>query len=242
MVSIFRRRDDRVVTPRLRSRSDAKLEENINRVALRELTPELGLFLSRAAYVQLALFEMASRAMSTAPDAAGKNALSGVATRSLAKYEGLVAEMRRAGEDPERTMQRSAREIDAFRRDTEGADWFEQLVSSYVIGGFLDDFFVRLAAGLADADAGRRVASLLATPSGDEATIAQLQQAMQADPPLASRLALWGRRLVGDTMLVARESLAVPEVSAHDDARLEPVFTELIAAHTRRMDALGLTA
>ncbi len=27
-----------------------------------------------------------------------------------------------------------------------------------------------------------------------------------------------------------------------DEQRIEPVFTELIALHTRRMDALGLTA
>jgi hypothetical protein len=27
-----------------------------------------------------------------------------------------------------------------------------------------------------------------------------------------------------------------------EESRIEPVFTELIAAHTRRMDGLGLTA
>jgi hypothetical protein len=48
--------------------------------------------------------------------------------------------------------------------------------------------------------------------------------------------------LVGDTILVARSALAAAPSSANDEARIEPVFTELIAAHTRRMDALGLTA
>jgi hypothetical protein len=42
---------------------------------------------------------------------------------------------------------------------------------------------------------------------------------------------------VGDTLLVARSAMAVTQ-----DSRIEPVFTELIAAHTRRMDGLGLTA
>ena len=54
---------------------------------------------------------------------------------------------------------------------------------------------------------------------------------------------MWGRRLVGDTLLVARSALR--ESKAHgsrDEERIEPVFTELIAAHTRRMDRLGLTA
>jgi hypothetical protein len=53
---------------------------------------------------------------------------------------------------------------------------------------------------------------------------------------------MWGRRLIGDTMLVARQSLNLGKHDVSDEARIEPVFTELIAAHTRRMDALGLTA
>jgi hypothetical protein len=42
-------------------------------------------------------------------------------------------------------------------------------------------------------------------------------------------------------MLVARSALEQhPAASVNE--RVEPVFTELIASHTRRMDALGLTA
>jgi hypothetical protein len=47
---------------------------------------------------------------------------------------------------------------------------------------------------------------------------------------------------VGDTLLIARGSLAPHPDTAKDEERLEPVFTEVIAAHTRRMDVLGLTA
>ena len=69
-----------------------------------------------------------------------------------------------------------------------------------------------------------------------------IRDAIDANPRLASRLAMWGRRLLGDTMLVARASLATSANHDTDEARIEPVFTELIAAHTRRMDGLGLTA
>ena len=75
----------------------------------------------------------------------------------------------------------------------------------------------------------------------ESAIVAELSAAIDDDPQLASRLALWGRRLVGDTLLVARAAISASHESA-DDERLEPVFTELVAAHTRRMDALGLTA
>ena len=45
-----------------------------------------------------------------------------------------------------------------------------------------------------------------------------------------------------EKFVIARSALAIPKSGHTDEARLEPVFTELIAAHTRRMDALGLTA
>ena len=241
MVSIFSRRIKHVDIPRLKTRAARAGDDNVNRVALGELTPDPTSFLGRSAYLQLSIFETAARAVSTAPDTSGKNALSKVAQVSLAKYEGLVAELKRSGRDPADTMDPFRRDIDRFRSLTYGADWYENLVTCYVTAGLLDDFFVRLADGLPE-DQGKRIAALLAPDEASELIVFELRSAIQANPRLASRLAMWGRRLVGDTLLIARSALAVPENTAPDEARLEPVFTELIAAHTRRMDALGLTA
>lgn len=213
----------------------------MNRVALRELTPELPSYLGRAAYLQLSIFEAAAHAVATAPTPAGKAAMSQVAKSSMTKYDGLIGELKRAGLDPVATMAPFTTEADAFRHDTSGGDWYESLVTNYVIAGLLDDFFVRLADGLRD-DQRARIATLLAPDSASSHIIGELTSAIADNPRLASRLALWGRRLVGDTLLIARSALATPENTAPDEARLEPVFTELIAAHTRRMDALGLTA
>jgi hypothetical protein len=41
---------------------------------------------------------------------------------------------------------------------------------------------------------------------------------------------------------VARSAIPVTARASSKQERIEPVFTELIAAHTRRMDGLGLTA
>jgi hypothetical protein len=71
---------------------------------------------------------------------------------------------------------------------------------------------------------------------------AELRAAIAADPALADRLALWGRSRVGDTLLIARSALRASERPDRAGQQVEPVFTELIADHTRRMDALGLTA
>ena len=130
--------------------------------------------------------------------------------------------------------------IDEFRARTEGTDWYEAILANYVAAGLLNDVFVRLAAGL-QADHHKRIVAVLKAHDDAPLVVQELSAAIEADPRLASRLALWGRRLVGDTLLVARAAVSASHVSA-DDECLEPVFTELIAAHTRRMDALGLTA
>ncbi len=225
--------------PRVRSRRNEQLAPT--KVDLHELTPDVIAFLGQAAYVQLTIFENLSRAVATAPTTEAKSLLSVVAGRALDKHHGLTAEISKRGEMPGQVMDPFTARVDDFQRHTGGSDWLELLVTCYVTAGFLDDFFAKLAVGL-PADIGPRMAKLIGGPSDDEVLTRQILQAIDANPRLASRLAMWGRRLVGDTMLVARGALALSPNHDNDEARIEPVFTELIAAHTRRMDALGLTA
>lgn len=215
------------------------------KVELADLTPDPVSYLGQAAYLELALFEDVGRAIVAAPSTMAKSALSRVASPHLLAHEGLVAELRRRGADPATAMEPYRRGIDDFQRRTAGQDWYEILVTCYVTAGFLTDFFLGLAAGL-PRDLRERVASLLDVEAGEEVLVAELRAAIDGNPRLASRLAMWGRRLVGDTMLVARAALGLGRASTvaapPREDRIEPVFTELIAAHTRRMDALGLTA
>ena len=213
----------------------------MDRVDLAELTPELLPYLGQAAYVQLALFETLSHALSVAPTAASKVAVSRVAALALAKHHGLAAEIKRLGHEPGPAMAPFAARIDEYARTTLGADWYEMLVTAYLTAGLLGDFQRQLAGGLS-ADARARIITLLSGDDGHAMLVDELRSAIDANPRLASRLAMWGRRLVGDTLLIARSSLANVGHTRHDEARLEPVFTELIASHTHRMDALGLTA
>ncbi|GAB3607154.1 ferritin-like fold-containing protein [Conyzicola nivalis] len=238
MVNWFSRTGKRAEVPRLRPRSET---EPATKVDLAELTPDLLTFLGKAAYLQLTIFENLGRAMAVAPTTEAKEVLSRVAALSLAKHHGLTAEIRRHGEEPGAVMEPFTRSIDDFQRVTQGGDWFEELLACHITAGFLDDFFVHLAAGLPTDYAGR-VTTVLRADSGAELLADELRREIEADDKLDSRLAMWGRRLVGDTMLVARATLAPSANSVSDEARIEPVFTELIAAHTRRMDGLGLTA
>jgi hypothetical protein len=237
VVSLFGRRPKRVDVPRLKPRREAQV--NVSRVDFAELTPQPIAYLGQAAYLQLAIFETLTRAVATAPTTEAKEALSRAAGLSLVKHQALSAEIAKKGKDSGEVMAPYAERIDSYTRVTAGADWYETLVTSYVTSGMLDDFYRSLASGL-PADIAARVAGIFSGADGHDLIVAELRNAIAANPRLASRLAMWGRRLVGDTLLIARSALS--EQSRPDEARLEPVFTELIAAHTRRMDALGLTA
>jgi hypothetical protein len=222
----------------LRSRSEDIVTTKVD---LHEFTPDLMGFLGRAAYVQLTIFENLSRAVSSAPTTSAKTSIGRAAELSISRHRMLADEITRDGGSPAEAMEPYTGFVDEFERVTRGADWYETLVTCYLTSGFLDDFFARLAVGLPP-EPGRRVAEIYKGESGEALLAAQLRIAIEENPRLSSRLAMWGRRLVGDTMLVARASLVYSENHKSDEARIEPVFTELIAAHTRRMDALGLTA
>ncbi|MGN6445527.1 ferritin-like fold-containing protein, partial [Amnibacterium sp.] len=137
-------------------------------------------------------------------------------------------------------------DIDRYRRRLADSGWHESVLTLHLSAGLLDDFFAGLAAGLPEPEA-HRVVAILQRDIGHDALVAVLQAGLAADKRLGSRLALWGRRLVGDTLLVARSALAdvrdpSGQPAATEERRVEPILNDLIAAHTRRMDRLGLTA
>jgi hypothetical protein len=223
---------------RLKPRRETVAAERVN---LSDIAPELLPYLGQCAYLQLDLFQTLSRVVDAIDDLSSKEGISEAAGFALAKHQGLAAEIRRHDGDPAVVMAPFAVAIDRFRQTTDGADWRETLLGVHVSAGLLDDFFIRLSEGL-PADVGPRAANLLGSDAGEQTIVAILKAELEADPRVSSRLAMWGRRLVGDTLLVARSALHGSGDSRSDEQRIEPIFTEIIGAHTRRMDALGLTA
>ena len=216
-------------------------EHDVDRYDLGDLTPDVTSYLGQVAYFELAMFETLTRAMVASPSLASKEGLSTVAGDALTKHHGIVAELRKLGVDPASAMEPFAQAIDRYRRVAGGSDWLETLMSAYITGGFLDDFFQRIVGGLPRALAAR-VRALIEPDREAAIMVAELQIAMADDPRVSSRLALFGRRLLGDAILLARSAIAGSGDRAHDEAKMEPVFTDLIAEHSRRMDALGLTS
>jgi len=220
----------------LRSRGEVG---DATRVDCAELAPDASTFLGQAAYLQLGYFETLSELIASTPELAKKEALSRAAGAALTKHQDIVALIRERGDDPTAVMLPFREELDAFRRATHGVRPQETLLSVHITAGMLDDFYYALATSYGDT--GRRVARILQGDDDREAIVDILTDAIAADEQWRSLLALWGRRLVGDTLLIARSALQ-GSLGEAEEKRVEPVFTELMGAHARRMDAMGLAA
>lgn len=238
MVEWFWRRRKAANAPRLRSREE---QQPAARIDLKEFTREPEEVLARAAYVQLTIFEDLARTVMIAPTTKAKAAIAGAAAASLARHGVLVRELAALGVDAGAAMEAYRPVVDRFQRLTAGADWHEAALTCHLAGGFLDDLFAALAAGLPEG-LSQRVAGAYDDRPAEAVFVELLSAAMTENPRLAARLALWGRRILGDALLVARDALGVAAGDAQGTLRVEPAFSELIAQHTRRMDALGLSA
>lgn len=218
----------------------------VDRIALGDLRPDSDALLGRVAYLKLALFESASAVAGRATDLGDRESITRVAAAVLEQHTELSAMIEARGIASAVAMHPFTADIDRYRRRLSESGWHESVLTLHLSAGLLDDFFAGLAAGLPDPD-GRRIAEILERDIGHDSLVAVLQEGLAADKRLGSRLALWGRRLVGDTLLVARGALAdvrdaAGQPASTEERRIEPVMNDLIAAHTRRMDRLGLTA
>jgi len=221
----------------LRSRGDLG---DTTRVDFEELAPDINTFLGQAAYLQLGFFETLSELIALTPELAQKESLSKAAGAALRKHEELVEVIRERGDDPTTLMLPFREPLDAFRRATHGVRPQETMLSVHITAGMLDDFYLALASSYGDT--GRRVARILGTDDDRQAIVEIIAETIASDIEWKSLLAMWGRRLVGDTLLIARAALRPTELRLADEEKVEPVFTELMAAHSRRMDAMGLAA
>ena len=221
-----RRPEGRQLT--LRSRGDFG---DTVRVDFAELAPDIDRFLGQAAYLQLGYFETITRLI---------RATDNLDEAALTKHRGLTDLIVERGKEPTALMSPFREELDAFRRKTIGKRPRETMLSVHLTAGMLDDFYLALASSYGDT--GRRVARILGVDN-DRAQIAEIiHQTITSDDEWRWLLSMWGRRLVGDTLLVARAALASEQLDIRDEERVEPVFTALMGSHARRMDAMGLAS
>ena len=201
------------------------------------------------AYAQLTAFFRLTDDAALAVELADKAALAQMAVAEFAAFQLVRRRLEDLHADPWAVMAPFVAAVDAFHARTAPADWLESLVKAYVGDGIAADFY-RTVATLLDAPTQALVLEVLADTGHAEFVIERVRAAIEADPKVAGRLALWARRLVGEAFGQAQRVAAERESLARllaDDSRnqlgdIGRMFARLTDAHAGRMAALGLSA
>src|SRR5699024_8996849 len=106
--------------------------------------------------------------------------------------------------------------------------------------GIMNDFYRTAVDELVEPGYSLAIAILDDTRASDYARN-RLTAEVAEDTQLASRLALWGRKLVAETLGRARRLLTDPVLGIDEDLVVE-MIPSVTSNHSRRMSALGLVA
>lgn len=199
------------------------------------------------AYGELQAFDRLAQDALLAPDLAGRESVTDMAVGEYGHYKILVDGLRQRGADPWVVMEPFRKPIDDFHASTSPADYPEALVKIYVGDGIAADFYREVAQFL-DEDSRELVVTVCDDLGHSSFVVPTVRSMIAADRTLASRLSLWGRRLVGEALSqsqrVAAEREAMGEllVGSTDLAELGRMFARLTDAHAARMRELGLNA
>jgi len=198
------------------------------------------------AYASLTAFFRLSDDAALAVALSDKTALAEMAVAEFAHFQLLRARIEETSADPTQVMEPFVEPVDEFHARTAPSDWLEGLVKAYVGDGIAADFY-RTVAQVLEPKTRDLVLTVLADTGHADFVTARVRAAVEADPRVAGRLALWARRLVGEALGQAqrvaadRESLA--RLVAGGDPSLGNIgrmFARLTDAHAARMTALGL--
>lgn len=204
------------------------------------------------AYSELVAFERLAADAALAPTIAGKAAVSGMASAEYRHFVLLRDWLVQHGVDPYEAMLPFRKPIDEFHAHTAPSDWLEGLVKAYVGDGIAMDFY-RQIAQFVDEDTYHVVMQVCEDLGQSQFVVDTVREAVVADPKIGGRLALWGRRLVGEALSQAQRVAAERDALTNlivggvdrpgaDLAELGRMLANLTENHTRRMAALGLAS
>ncbi|MGY2702476.1 MULTISPECIES: ferritin-like fold-containing protein [unclassified Nocardioides] len=208
--------------------------------------------LGAIAYGEISAFERLAEDAKLAPTLQDKVAIASMATAEFGHVARLNERLTELGADPFAAMAPFQGPIDRFHEYTAPDDWYEGLVKAYVGDGLANDFYREIAAYL-DTDTRDLVLASLEDSGHAAFAVDRVRSAIAADPRLGGRLALWGRRLMGEALtqaqrvIVDREPLSALLAGGVDRpgidlAAIGRMFTRITERHTERMSELGLAS
>jgi hypothetical protein len=207
--------------------------------------------LGALAYGELAAFERLAEDAKLAPSLEDKAALAAMASAEFHHFELLRDRLSAIDVQPTEAMEPFAAALDGFHRQTAPSDWLEGLVKAYVGDSIASDFYREVAARL-DTDTCGLVLKVLDDTGHATFAVEKVRAAIEEEPRVGGRLALWARRLMGEALSQAQRVVAERDAlstmlvggvaTGFDLAEVGRMFTRITEAHTKRMAALGLAA
>jgi len=203
------------------------------------------------AYGELSAFQRLAADSALAPTINDAAALAAMASAEHRHFTRLRERLVELGADPEEAIRPFVTAIDGFHQHTAPSDWLEGLVKAYVGDGIGSDFYREISVMLHPDD--RALVTEVCEDLGQSAFVVEtVRAAIVADPAVAGRLALWGRRLVGEALSQAQRVAAERDALSDflisgggatlDLAEIGAMFSRMTDNHTRRMQSLGLAA
>ncbi|MCB0896215.1 MAG: hydroxylase [Nocardioides sp.] len=204
------------------------------------------------AYGEISAFERLAEDAKLAPTLEDKVAIVSMATAEFAHVARLNERLTELGADPFEAMAPFREPLDRFHEYTAPDDWYEGLIKAYVGDGLANDFYREIAAYL---DPGTRDLILASLEESGHAAfvVDRVRKAIAADHRLGGRLALWGRRLMGEALTQAQRVTADRDALTAllaggvdrpglDLAAIGRMFTRITERHAERMAQLGLSS
>lgn len=206
--------------------------------------------LAAVGYGEISAFERLAEDAKLAPTLEDMHALALFASQQIAKVDPIRERLASLGVDPFDAMESFRDGFDAFHAHTAPSDWWEGLVKAYVGDGLAHDFYREIAAVL-DPDTRDLVLSTLEDADHADFVVDRVRAGIAADPRLGGRLALWGRRIMGEALTQAqrvaadRDALSALlaggiDMPGLDLAAVGRMFARLTERHVERMNGLGL--
>ena len=215
----------------------------------RDLAAELDL-LGLIGCGELFAFETLARDSALAADLEAKSALGAMACREFENFRKVAERLAEKGVDPEVAVGVYVPTMTEFHNKTAPKDLLEGLMKSYVGHGISADFG-REIAQFVNPETRDFVIDILDDDDQAQFVASYIQESLRGDPGASGRLALWGRRLMGEALAQAQRVAADrPDLARlvvgnpgeggaglAEFARMLAVLTE---AHSERMQSLGL--